>query len=461
VLRKFRIVDIRHHFYASIITSMCAVNLAAQAAPANDDYEARTQLIGDSIVFAGTTVGATVQTNEIKPISWQDDVIWPTVWWSWTAAASGPVSVDLVNYSDDRVRSWAGYVAVWEHVDWTNRTGENHYGVRTDVCGRHYFLFTAVAGTTYDIQASVAPYGMFTLRLVQTNGPTILAPPHDRLMSPGGSAFLGVVAGGSGPLTYQWRLNGANIPQQTWPILSLDKITETMAGTYTVVVSNATSSVESPPAYVSLRTNNVHPVLTAVGINPDSTFSFAMNGEPLTSYRVESSTNLVDWRSEESFHLPLPYNIRRNSQGRETAYSSVIRNDTIANVFSLAVNQQNTFFRVTRYAPNFDPTTDPAGTPAMSETCVNNLRKIRFAKELWENRDLGDYWGLHDSNFDAPSWTDLTNFMDKVACPYLTDDPSSDPYSMDASYSIDSVDRYPFCKMDAFDHELEEPPDSY
>jgi hypothetical protein len=56
---------------------------------------------------------------------------------------------------------------------------------------------------------------------------------------------------GLGPLTYQWRRNGANLPGKTAQTLVFPAIHQTDAGTYDVVVSNPGGSVtSSPPASV-------------------------------------------------------------------------------------------------------------------------------------------------------------------------------------------------------------------
>ncbi|MGZ4971181.1 MAG: immunoglobulin domain-containing protein [Limisphaerales bacterium] len=447
-------MDIRHHLCVLAAAIMCGFHLSAKTPP-NDDYENRAPLSGTSIVFSGTTVGATVQTNEIISPQYYPVVPFaPTVWWTWNAPVSGDVSIDLVDYTDDRIRSAPAYIAVWQNVDWQNNTGDDRHGIRIDLCGHSHFTFPAVVGTNYDIQVSAPAYGTFTFRLIQTNAPVILDQPRDRLVSLGGSTFLGVVAGSQGPFTYQWRLNGTNIPQQTWPILSLDQIDSAMAGTYTVVVSNGVAAVESSGAVVIIRSADVKPTLNAIGANSDSTVCFELSGEPLTSFRIESSTNLFDWNAEESFAFPLPYM-------PNLGLTSIVRDIGSTHSCVVPQNRQFKFYRAVRYAPHFDSTTTPPGSAAMSGVCVNNLRKMQFAKELWElSRDLGEYWWGHD-NEDTPTSSDLTPFLARVACPYDTDDTGSNSETMDVSYTRNNMSTYPQCNFDGFNHVLEEPPDKY
>lgn len=63
-----------------------------------------------------------------------------------------------------------------------------------------------------------------------------------------GSATFTVVAGGTGPFTYQWRKGTQNIPASNNPSLTLNNLTLEDAGLYSVVVSNSFSSAPSHEA---------------------------------------------------------------------------------------------------------------------------------------------------------------------------------------------------------------------
>lgn len=438
------LVRVFRHAIAAATMVWCVVGLAArvdgQSAPANDDYENRMELVGSSVVFSGTTVGATIQTNELDPqyTGFPDYfALSPTVWWTWTAPASGNVSIDLLDYSDDRMHRYPSFVVVWHDVDWTNHNGQFEHGMWIDVPGHRHFNFFATAGVAYDIQASILPYGTFTLRLVQTNAPVILVPPQNRLVSPGASTFLGVVANVQ-TNSYQWRFNGTNLVDETNAILSLDNIDATMAGSYSVLVSNDVAGVESPAGVVSIRTNDVQPTLACGGGNAGTSITFNLTSEPLTYYRIESSTDLSNWAAETSFPFPAPY----------VAYTSLIYNEGQQTSFTVLPTAQIKFFRAVRYAPTFGP----GETAGESEVCINNLRKIRFAKELWDDVD-DPRWEGTASN-DTPASSDLLAYMREPICPLDHDG------SFGSSYTINEMDQVPQCNLDAVYHLLEEPPDT-
>jgi hypothetical protein len=67
--------------------------------------------------------------------------------------------------------------------------------------------------------------------------PTIISAPADQVVAVGGTATFGVVAAGTSPLTYQWQLNGTNLPAATNSVLSFT-VGVGSPGQYSVVVSN-------------------------------------------------------------------------------------------------------------------------------------------------------------------------------------------------------------------------------
>jgi hypothetical protein len=68
---------------------------------------------------------------------------------------------------------------------------------------------------------------------------SIVTQPQSQSANTGGNASFSVGASGTGPLSYQWLLNGTNLSGATASTLSLTNVQLTDAGTYSVVVSNA------------------------------------------------------------------------------------------------------------------------------------------------------------------------------------------------------------------------------
>src|SRR5262249_50973677 len=85
--------------------------------------------------------------------------------------------------------------------------------------------------------------------------PTITTQPQSQTDNYGDSTTLSVAASGSGPLTYQWQLNGANIAGATGSSLSLNNLLFNNAGLYDVIGRNPGGSVTSSVAVVNVDPN--------------------------------------------------------------------------------------------------------------------------------------------------------------------------------------------------------------
>lgn len=118
----------------------------------------------------------------------------------------------------------------------------------------------------------------------QPAAPVIGTQPTGLVVLPGASATFGVAASGSGALAYQWRLNGADLPGATAPVLTLASVAGADAGSYTVVVTNAAGSATSAPAMlvvVGAPAITAHPVSQTVSEGQEAVFSVTASGDGL------------------------------------------------------------------------------------------------------------------------------------------------------------------------------------
>jgi hypothetical protein len=86
-------------------------------------------------------------------------------------------------------------------------------------------------------------------------GNNYLVPPTNQVAAPGSPVTLTVEIGvfGGSPMSYQWQLNGTNIPGATASWLSINAGPATV-GSYSVIVSNSLGSLTSAPAIVQEST---------------------------------------------------------------------------------------------------------------------------------------------------------------------------------------------------------------
>jgi hypothetical protein len=79
----------------------------------------------------------------------------------------------------------------------------------------------------------------------------VLVPASQSVLAHGSTSLL-VSAAGSVPLTYQWNLDGTNLPGATNPVLALNNIQIGQAGSYSVTVSNSVTNLTSTNAVVTV-----------------------------------------------------------------------------------------------------------------------------------------------------------------------------------------------------------------
>jgi hypothetical protein len=121
----------------------------------------------------------------------------------------------------------------------------------------------------YDVIVSSPGGSVFSAvaRLTVTAPPTITVAPSDIDVRGGSNVTLSVTAVGPGPLTYQWRYEGVDIPGATSRTLLLTNLQLEQTGQYQVLVSNPNATVS---AYAQL-TVLVTPVLL---MHPQSVTAF-------------------------------------------------------------------------------------------------------------------------------------------------------------------------------------------
>jgi hypothetical protein len=80
----------------------------------------------------------------------------------------------------------------------------------------------------------------------------LVEPPTNQVAFWHGSAKMSVTALGAGPLRYQWRFNGADLPNATNSSLILSDLEKSQTGHYDVVVGNSYGSVPSDEAWLTV-----------------------------------------------------------------------------------------------------------------------------------------------------------------------------------------------------------------
>jgi hypothetical protein len=121
--------------------------------------------------------------------------------------------------------------------------------------------------------------------------PNITTQPASQTALIGATVTFTVSATGTPTPTYQWRRNGISIPAATGPILVINNVQSTNAGTYTVRVSNSVGAVTSDPAVLTVASGQI----SSLAFTP-SGVELTVQGEAGANYTIETSSDLVDWQ---------------------------------------------------------------------------------------------------------------------------------------------------------------------
>ncbi|HOX03830.1 MAG TPA: immunoglobulin domain-containing protein [Verrucomicrobiota bacterium] len=159
--------------------------------------------------------------------------------------------------------------------------------------------------------------------LTVRTGPTITVQPQSQTVNPGATATFSVTASGTTPLGYQWRKNGASIAGATNASLVLSNVQAANAGTYTVVVSNVVSSVQSTGAILTVRTGPtilVQPQSQTAIVGATVTFNVTADGTQPIRYQWRRNGSDLSGATNASMSIA---NVQMVNAG---AYTVVVSN---------------------------------------------------------------------------------------------------------------------------------------
>jgi hypothetical protein len=291
--------------------------------------------------------------------------------------------------------------------------------------------FSAIEGSTYQIQMLGRSSTAYQFLLMATNTPLVLQTPRNLTVSSNASALLTVVAEGYRPLSYQWQFKGTNLAAQTAPMLALTNIDGSQAGNYSVIVANTGGAVTSSPAALAVSSSNVLASLAAIGSQPGQ-FAVGLSGEIGRNYRIESSVDLIEWTNEDEFYADQRIGFDYGSP----SLTSIVFNTNASSTFIISNSVPSKFLRASQYQP-------------ANEVCINNLRQIRFAKLLWQRDTASPRWY-------TPFGPDLAPYLLQGSLPHCPLDTNA---SWVTSYStgVNNGATTPACLIVRATHILEEP----
>jgi hypothetical protein len=138
----------------------------------------------------------------------------------------------------------------------------------------------------------------FALLPAKAAAPIITEQPRSNIVTTNEDVAFTVTATGDAPLQYQWLFNGNALASATNSLLLLTNVDISLAGTYTVTVSNPSGSIGSSNAFLVVATNAVHRLGTGrilqIGSTAGVPISFRSNGrESSVSFSLTYDTNVL------------------------------------------------------------------------------------------------------------------------------------------------------------------------
>jgi glucose/arabinose dehydrogenase len=177
---------------------------------------------------------------------------------------------------------------------------------------------------------------LFRVQFTANTAPTISAQPANATVAAGQSATFAVTASGSAPLAYQWQRNGVNISGATARTYTLMTTAADNGAMFRVLVSNASGSVLSASATLTVLTNNAPTATITAPVNGSNyrggqVITFSGTGSDVEDGNLPPSafTWRVDFHHDDHVH-PFMADTSGITNGTFTIAN---RGETSANVF--------------------------------------------------------------------------------------------------------------------------------
>src|SRR5262249_30217551 len=114
-----------------------------------------------------------------------------------------------------------------------------------------------------DLGSVTSDTATLTINTPPPGPPSILSITASQTVNEGVNTGFTVAASGTGPLSYQWRFNNADLIGETNATISFNPAKVSDSGNYLVVVSNPGGSVSSPVVNLTVVSTTMPPSITA------------------------------------------------------------------------------------------------------------------------------------------------------------------------------------------------------
>ncbi|HKV64191.1 MAG TPA: hypothetical protein VJO16_19955 [Candidatus Acidoferrum sp.] len=249
---------------------------------------------------------------------------------------------------------------------------------------------TADSGSKFDVVVSNSAGSIASSQATLTvnaasAAPTITTQPSNQTVTVGQAATFNVVAGGTAPLSYQWRKNTANIANAAAASYTT---TATVAGDngakFDVVISNSAGNVTSAQATLTVNSAPVAPTITTQPANQTvtagqtGTFSVVANGTAPLTYQWQKNTVNITGATAASYTTPVTTTADSGEQFRVIVSNSVGNTPSMSATLTVNPGTSNSSVDVVTY--HYDNGRDGQN---LNETALTpaNVNSTQFGKK--------------------------------------------------------------------------------
>ena len=267
------------------------------AVSSNDFFTNAITINGIQGMTNGTNLRATKESGE-PTISGNGGGA--SIWYQWTAPASGSATFDTIGSSFGTLLG----VYTGTSVGSLTLVGGDQGSAGG---GQSRVIFTAASGATYRIAVDGVngSMGNVVLNWIQPTKPVFTTQPQGQSVIAGNGVTFTSFAIGTPTPTYQWQFNGTNITGATFSSYTNADVTTNDAGNYVCVASNTAGSTNSDVAGLTVY-NAATPTLSLFTYTNDQ-FQFFVNGITNYNYAVQASTNLATTNWISILTNPVPF----------------------------------------------------------------------------------------------------------------------------------------------------------
>jgi hypothetical protein len=389
------------------IVAVLAFSILASAQPPNDNFANRIP-VEPGVPFDGSAADATFELLDPFPAYIPD--AYGSVWWTWTPEATGFASIiDTKNFAVIGFDALAVYqgddLETLRDPSWIYLSClfEEPFGVKAFLG----FPTTARAPVSIGMAGRARQTLTHSLLLTFSETPIIIEAPASQTNNAGGAVAFHFTSPSFRFGHTQWQFNSRDIPNATNAVLFLSDIRPSDAGEYRVTIEATNSAgvlkrTVSPVAKLTVIGDITLPTLSLLhAAAPSSDLILNILGATNEWYSVEGTSDFATW-----VPVKVPYwGINVTTAG--------------ANLISQPAN-----FQILRVQHKGN----------LTQLCVQHLRQIHFAKELFR-------FAYHGHPGQSINPDDLKEFLGELPrCPN------------DGAYTFCALDTPPVCSLLTWGH---------